>query len=149
MENSGEQSAPISGQIQALYQAQIHCKYVTSVLFGHHPSCCEVWESVWTLRETQRLGRCADTLQRQLNSHLSLSVSLSPSLSLALSLTLSAALCFLFFLLSLFPRCRVLFVTPFLRSAPLGSPARRLVTSLNCIRSTARLDIHDLSIHQR
>ncbi len=32
--------------------------------------------------------------------------------------------------------------------APLGSPARRLVTAPNRIRSTARLDIHDLSIHQ-
>lgn len=53
-----------------------------------------------------------------------------------------------FFFFCVFSRCRVLFVTPFLCSALLGSPARRLVTAPNRIRSTARLDIHDLSIHQ-
>lgn len=53
-----------------------------------------------------------------------------------------------FFSPCVFSRCRVLFVTPFLRCALLGSPARRLVTAPNRIRSTARLDIHDLSIHQ-
>lgn len=57
MDNSREQSAPILCQIQALYQVQIQCKNMTSVLFGYHPGCCEVQESVWTLRETQRLGR--------------------------------------------------------------------------------------------
>lgn len=57
MENSGEQSAPILHQIQALYQVQIRCKNMTSVLFGHHPGCCKVQESVWTLREKQGLGR--------------------------------------------------------------------------------------------
>lgn len=33
-------------------------------------------------------------------------------------------------------------------AAPPTPPARRLVTAPNCIRSTARLDIDDLSIHQ-
>lgn len=63
------------------------------------------------------------------------------------SLTLCCIL-YVFFFSCVLSRCRVLFVTPFLRSALLGSPARRLVTAPNRIRSTARLDIHDLSIHQ-
>lgn len=33
-------------------------------------------------------------------------------------------------------------------AAAAAPPARRLVTAPNCIRSTARLDIDDLSIHQ-